>query len=202
MASLVFVVSLASWIGSAQTAVAPALDQSLRLELLELAHADQDDRQRLSEAIKSNDREYAARLAEKDAARTLRLKAIVAGAGWPTARLVGPDGVEAAWLLLQHSEDSTWQKTMLPIVEQAAAAGDLRRADVALLTDRVLVRSGQPQRYGSSFSVVDGRLVADPIQDEETVDSRRAAVGLPPMAEYARSLSEIYAMPVEWPRKK
>jgi hypothetical protein len=66
----------------------------------------------------------------------------------------------------------------------------------------VLVRSGQAQRYGSSFSVVDGRLVADPIQDEETVDSRRAEVGLPPMAEYARDLADVYMMPVEWPRPK
>jgi hypothetical protein len=202
MASLVFVVNLAASFGLAQTTVAPVVNHALRLELLELAREDQADRQGLSEAIKTNDREHARRLTEKDGARTLRLKAIVADAGWPAATLVGRDGVEAAWLLLQHSEDSTWQKTMLPVVDQAAAAGEIRRGDVALLTDRVLVRSGQPQRYGSSFSVVDGRLVADPIDDEDTVDSRRAAVGLPPMAEYARDLADMYTMPVEWPRKK
>ena len=202
MTSLLFVVNVAAWFGVAQTTLAPVVNQPLRLELVELAREDQVDRQGLSEAIKTNDREYARRLTEKDAARTLRLKAIVADAGWPAATLVGRDGVEAAWLLLQHSEDSTWQKTMLPVVEQAAAAGEIRRSDVALLTDRVLVRSGQPQRYGSSFSFVDARLVADPIQDEETVDSRRAEVGLPPMAEYARDLAEMYNMPVEWPRKK
>ena len=29
--------------------------------------------------------------------------------------------------------------------------------------------------------------------------ARRAAVGLPPMAEYARLLAELYEMPVTWP---
>jgi len=172
------------------------------VELLELARDDQADREGFSEAIKANDPEYAKRLTERDAARTLRLKAIVASQGWPTATLVGRDGVNAAWLLLQHSADSAWQKTMLPVLEQAAVAGEIGRGDVALLTDRVLVRSGQAQRYGSSFSVVDGRLVADPIDDESKVDARRAEVGLPPMAEYARLLADMYKMPVEWPRKK
>ena len=201
MAALVFAVNLAAWLASAQTTVVP-VNQALRQELLELAREDQADRQGFSDAIKANEPEYTKRLTAKDAARTQRLKVIVADAGWPSATLVGRDGAEAAWLLLQHSEDSTWQKTMLPVVERAAAAGEIRRGDVALLTDRVLVRSGQPQRYGSSFSVVDGRLVADPIDDEDTVDSRRAAVGLPPMAEYARDLADMYKMLVEWPRKK
>jgi hypothetical protein len=200
--SLVLVVNLAVSFGLVQTTVAPVVNHALRQELLDLAREDQADRQGFSDAIKTHDPEYAKRLTANDAARTMRLKAIVADVGWPAATLVGRDGAEAVWLLLQHSEDSTWQKTMLPVVERAAAAGEIRRGDVALLTDRVLVRSGQPQRYGSSFSVVDGRLVADPIDDEDTVDSRRAQVGLPPMAEYARDLADMYKMPVEWPRKK
>ena len=193
---------LVAWIGAAQPATPPAANPSMRLRLLELAREDQADREGFSEAIKTNDGDYVKHLSERDAARTLALKAIVAESGWPTRALIGRDGVEAAWLLLQHTEDAAWQKSMLPVVGRAAAAGEIRRSDVAMLTDRVLVRSGQPQRYGSSFSIVDGRLVADPIQDEETVDGRRAEVGLPPMAEYARMLAEDYKMPVEWPRKK
>ena len=200
--SILFVLTLWVWPVAGQTSAAPVANQPLRVELLELARDDQADREGFSDAIKANDPEYAKRLIEKDAARTLRLKAIIAGPGWPTATLVGRDGVDAAWLLLQHSADLAWQKTMLPVLEQAAAAGEIRRGDVALLTDRVLVRSGQPQRYGSSFSVVDGRLVADPIDDESNVDDRRAEVGLAPMAEYARLLADMYKMSVEWPRKK
>jgi hypothetical protein len=185
-----------------QTSTGTVANPLLRAELLELARDDQADRERFSDAVKANDKEYEERLTEKDAARTTRLKAIVGDHGWPTPALVGHDGVEAAWLMLQHSGDLAWQKAMLPVLERAASAGEIHRNDVALLTDRVLVRSGQPQRYGSSFSMVDGRLVADPIEDEQNVDARRAEIGLPPMADYAVLLADAYKLPVEWPRRK
>jgi len=196
------IVALRPATATPQTDAVASANQALRIELLELARDDQADRERFSDAIKANDQEYVQRLTGNDAARTARLKTIISDRGWPTAALVGHDGVDAAWLILQHSGDSAWQKAMLPILERAAAAGDIRRGDVALLTDRVLVRSGQPQRYGSSFSMVDGRLVADPIEDESRVDARRAEIGLPPMTEYVRLLADAYKIPVEWPRKK
>ena len=68
-----------------------------------------------------------------------------------------------------------------------------------MLTDRVLVHAGKPQRYGTSFSVKNGRLVADPIEQVERLDERRASVGLPAMAAYAKLLGELYALPVDWP---
>ena len=173
----------------------------LRAELLQLREDDQAARVGFALAVSRNDADYLRRLQESDSRREARLKAIVATEGWPSTDLVGRDGVEAAWLLLQHSTDIAWQANMLPVLERAAEAGDVRREDVALLTDRVLVRSGRAQRYGSSFSIIGGRLIADPIEDEGNVDARRAAVGLPPMAEYAKLLSELNSLPVEWPRK-
>jgi hypothetical protein len=172
----------------------------LREELLLLRKVDQAARVGFAEAMARNDAEYGRRLQESDSKRAARLKTIVADVGWPTIALVGQDGAEAAWLLLQHAPDTAWQASMLPMLERAANAGDVRRGDLALLTDRVLVRSGRPQRYGGSFSITGGRLVADPIEDEGNVDARRAAVGLPPMSDYARLLAEMYHLPVEWPR--
>ena len=175
--------------------------EDLRAELLQLQKDDQADRAGLAAAVSRNDTVYLRRLQESDSRREARLKAIVALEGWPSVAKVGRDGVEAAWMILQHATDTAWQANMLPILEGAAEAGEVRRSEVALLTDRVLVRSGRPQRYGSAFSIVDGRLVADPIDDEEHVDARRAAVGLPPMADYVKLLSELNGLPVEWPRK-
>lgn len=173
----------------------------LRAELLQLRQQDQAERVGFAVAVSRNDTVYLRRLQESDSRRETRLKAIVATEGWPSTALVSRDGVEAAWLLLQHATDTAWQASLLPVLERAAEAGDVRPSDVALLTDRVLVRSGRPQRYGSSFSIVSGRLVADPIEDEDNVDIRRASVGLPPMAEYAKLLADLNSLPVEWPRK-
>jgi uncharacterized protein DUF6624 len=171
---------------------AAVAEPALRAELVQLGRDDQAAREGLADAIKSNNAVFGKTLTDGDAARTKRLKEIVAAYGWPTGSLIGQDGVDAAWLILQHSPDSPWQEEMLPRLQAASETGDIPRADVALLTDRVLVHAGRPQRYGSSFSVVNGHLVAEAIEDEITVDSRRAAVGLPPMAEYALLLADLY----------
>lgn len=177
---------------------AEPLSDALRQELVQLVREDQADR----EGLDVNDVAAIKRMNEHDAARTARLKAIVAEHGWPTVALVGKDGVNAAWLLLQHTDDWAWQASLLPAVERAAAAGEVRKQDLATLSDRVLVRAGKRQRYGCSFHLADGKMVADPIEDLEHLDARRAAVGLPPMAEYVKVLAEGYEMPVEWPPKK
>ncbi len=186
----------------ASIAPAPVGDAALRTELLALGGQDQADRLGFSDAMKSNDRAYAQRLMTADSLRTTRLQAIVGRHGWPTVALVGHDGVNAAWLVLQHSPDASWQGEMLPVLERAARAGELPTGDVAQFEDRVLVQSGRPQRYGSSFTIVEGSLVPAPIENESQVDARRAAVGLPSMAEYAKLLAEMYKMPVEWPRRR
>jgi hypothetical protein len=71
-----------------------------------------------------------------------------------------------------------------------------------MFTDRVLVHRGKPQRYGSQFDFAGGRLVPAPIEDLPGLDARRAAIGLMPMAEYARMLGELYKIPVVWPPPK
>jgi hypothetical protein len=177
------------------------LDTTLRAELLRLGAEDQVGREDIGALVARNDTALLFRFMRADSARTLRLKEIVASHGWLTPALVGKDGVGAAWLILQHSPDYAWQEQMLPILERAAAAGEMSRTDVALLTDRVLVRRGKPQRYGNSFSFKAGRLVPDPIEDIGGLDARRAALGLPPMLEYVRQLGEMYKTPVEWPPK-
>jgi hypothetical protein len=176
-----------------------SIDTTLRAELLRLEVEDQEGRGDIAALVASKDTALLFRFMRADSARTRRLKEIVARHGWLTPALVGKDGVEAAWLILQHSPDYAWQEQMLPVLERAAVAGEIRRTDVALLTDRVLVHRGKPQRYGNSFSFKDGRLVADPIEDIGGLDVRRAAIGLPPMREYVRQLGEAYKVPVEWP---
>jgi hypothetical protein len=99
--------------------------------------------------------------------------------------LVGRDGAEAAFTLVQHADaDHAFQLEMLPLVIQAFAAGGLPAQDYALLQDRVLVGEGKPQIFGTQFRMVGQDLVPHPIEDEANVDRRRAEVGLPSLAEY------------------
>lgn len=176
-----------------------AADSLLARELRALGVADQAARVGFGAAAAAGDTAYLKRLMAGDSARTRRLREIVTAHGWPTPKRVGAQAAQAAWLVLQHGDDVAWQESMLPVLETQARAGAIPFSDVAMLTDRVLVRSGRPQRFGSSFAVTDGRLVAHPIADVARVDERRAAYGLPPMREYVQRLAQAYGLPVEWP---
>jgi len=183
--------------GLAQQREAPAVaSPELRKELLERVARDQAIR---NELIKSGvmhpDAEIEARMAEIDSANTARMKEIVNQYGWPGPELVGVDGTEAAFLLVQHAEHE-FQKQMLPLVEKAYRQKKLQGQDYALLLDRVLVAEGKPQVYGTQAKKLDQwknkEPVFDPIEDEANVDKRRAEVGLFSMAEYRRLLKQMY----------
>lgn len=177
-------------------------DSALRAELIQLGAEDQAVREGFGPALARNDTEYALRVLTGDSLRTKRLREIVAAHGWPTPQLVGKDGVNAAWLILQHTPDTAFRRRLLPQLDSAAARGDLPAHDMATMMDRILIESGKPQRYGTSFAIVAGRLVAHPLEDTLHVDERRAAVGLPPMAEYVVLLKDMYKLPVDWQPKR
>ena len=133
------------------------------------------------------------RMTDVDADNTSFLKRVVAERGWPGRSMVGSDGATAAFLIVQHSADTSFQASMLPLIEKAYAARDAEGQQVALLTDRVAVHRGQKQVYGTQASIVNGRFALDPIADSANVDARRAKVGMPPVAAYMRILDSLYS---------
>lgn len=101
-----------------------------------------------------------------DAANLLQIKRIVADhGGLPGARQVGADGVSAAWLLVRHADrDVGFQRQVLDGIMPLVESGEVSAHDVALLTDRVLVNAGRPQRYGSQLAAIDGQWQPRPME--------------------------------------
>lgn len=131
-----------------------------------------------------------------DSANTTWLKAHVARWGWPTVAQVGSDAVRAAFLIVQHAvHDTAFMRAMVPNVEQAVRRGDLDGGSLAMLTDRLQVKAGHPQTYGTQASLRDGHWALDPIADSVHVDARRIAIGLPPLAEYLRLMDSMLNRP-------
>ena len=189
----------------ASCAQAPSRDAQLRAlsdTLVQRGVEDQADRDHVARAVTNNDTVFLKRLMVTDSARSVWLREVIRKYGWPGRALVGDSAAKAAWLILQHTQLAGFQEEMLPVLDSAAQRGDMPRQEVALLTDRVRVRQGKGQIYGASFAIKDGKLVADSIDDIAHVDERRAAIGLPPMAEYARVLGEVYKVPVVWPPRR
>jgi hypothetical protein len=112
--------------------------------------------------------------------------------GFPTKAQVGDDGVEAAFLLVQHADgDPLFQATMLPQLEVSLKRGELKGESLAMLTDRVYKGQGRPQRYGTQTTVKRGRPIVDPIEDSAHVDDRRREMGMMPLDEYMRKLDSM-----------
>lgn len=168
--------------------LAAVADPALRERLLRLASDDQ--RVRLIGGCGEEDPDpdgTAARKAEIDRRNTEELKAIVEEHGWPTAAIVGADGAHAAWLLAQHADhDPDWQRHCLELMEPHTETGDADPIDFAYLTDRVRVNGGRPQLYGTQMELVDEKRSPRPIEDPESVDERREALGMRSLRGYTK----------------
>jgi hypothetical protein len=181
-------------------AAAPApRDSALRAELLRMGEVDQRVREGFGAAMAANDTLYLKRMLATDSANTRRLREIVRVHGWPTRALVGHDGSAAAFLIVQHSPERDFRREVLPLLWEQVRAGEPWARELAMLTDKTRLDEGRPQLYGSSFSLRDGKLVADSIEDPAGLERRRREVGLPTMEEYAKVLEQVYGFPVVRP---
>lgn len=125
-----------------------------------------------------------------DVANTDRLREIVDEHGWPGRSLVGEEGAEQAWLLVQHATSQLdFQRRVLDLLTAAVAAEEAPPRQLAYLTDRVRMLEGREQVYGTQFIVdEDGHPAPYPIEDPDRVDERRAAVGLDSVQEYLQNV--------------
>lgn len=166
---------------------------AIRNRLLRLDHVDGHLRQRWADGD-FTDADQEQRLRELTRAGATWLKQVIATHGWPGTTLVGVEAAAAASRLVQHLVDElAFQRDCLERLHAAAATGEVPWREVAYLTDTIRLNEGRPQVYATKFRKQDGRLVPEPVEDAEHVDDRRAAMGLQPLAEYARRLHEISA---------
>lgn len=168
---------------------------SVREELVRLGAEDQEIRQDLSPE-RMQDTVFLKAMLRGDSVRTVRLRALIEEYGWPDSARVGKEAAGAAFLILQHSPVDEFQEEMLPVLEELAGRGEVPSSDAAMLVDRVLMRQDLPQRYGTQFKMIEGRLVLHPVEDEGQLEERRREMGLPTMEEYMALLEEHMNTPV------
>ncbi|OON65590.1 DUF6624 domain-containing protein [Hymenobacter sp. CRA2] len=175
------------------------LNQPLKKELQEIYATDQGVRGKIDSVQRNfgqKSPQWDALMSEMraiDERNTKRVTEIIDQYGWPGKALVGRMGSLTAFLVIQHA-DLAVQEKYFDVLKQAAARGDIAPGNFALLQDRVLLRRGKSQIYGSQVvgNPSTGKPEFAPIEDEAHVDERRAAVGLGPLAEYAKNFGFEY----------
>lgn len=147
---------------------------------------------------------YPVRLRHLHEASARELELVIDDDGWPTPATSGDDGAEAAWLIAMHSVSRpSFMRRCLGLLKAAANRDDTPKRHAAMLEDRIRALEGRPQRYGTQLDWQAGKLAPLPIEEPTSVDERRAAVGLAPLAETiatarAAAQSDGAPPPEEW----
>lgn len=174
--------------------------ESLREELLDMKRRDLEVRAELLRSGELFDG-YHPRMETLHRAHAERLGAILDEHGWPGRSLVGDDGAEAVWLVIQHAIGApALQRRARDLLAEAVGRGEAEPWTWACLDDRIRTFEGLSQRYGTQFDWDDeGALSPLPIEDPEGVDGRRAEFGLGTLDERVREMRESAAREGERP---
>lgn len=122
---------------------------------------------------------------QKDSMNLIVVERILNERGWLGPDVIGAKGNSTLFLVIQHA-DLVMQEKYLPMLRDAVSKRNARGADLALLEDRVLMRQGKRQIYGSQIAIdqASGEKYLSPVEDPDHLDERRSAVGLEPIADY------------------
>ena len=122
---------------------------------------------------------------KKDSVNLIKVRKILDERGWLGADVIGGQGNHTLFLVIQHADIETQEK-YLPMMREAVADGRAGANSLALLEDRVALRKGGKQIYGSQIGrdPITGEDYVLPLTDPDNVDKRRAEVGLGPIQDY------------------
>lgn len=176
----------------------------LRHRILTIAQQDQAATERIRHRGDLEDT-YHEELEKIHVANANQIEAIIDEYGLPGRLLVGDDGAEAVWLIIQHAISlPQFQKRCLSLLQDAASRGEFPLAYPAYLEDRIRFHEGKPQRYGTLYDWDEsGELSPYDVEDEQEVDMLRTSVGLSSLAENtARMRSGAGKPPKDYSNKK
>lgn len=151
---------------------------------------------REDQKIRKSHRKGGEIIARVDEKNTAELKKIVRQYGWPTISLVGKKTSFNAWLLAQHADkDRKFQKYVLKLLEKIdEQSQDINPANIAYLTDRLLVAKKRKQKFGTQFDFnKGGRLGLHPVQNMKMLDKLRKEYNLPPLENYLKMAEKFNA---------
>jgi hypothetical protein len=162
------------------------IDKPLQAELRAMLEEDQKYRSQIDHVEKAYGgnspqmRDLWKTIDQKDVENQAKVKAILDHRRWLGPDVVGNDGNSALFLVIQHADLKTQEK-YLPMLREAVKEKKARGSQLAL-------REGRHQTYGSQLrsNPKTGKYYVRPLDDPDNVDSRRAAVGLQPLAQYVK----------------
>lgn len=123
-------------------------------------------------------------ISEQDSINEIEVTKIIDKKGWVGKSLVGGKANTTLWLVIQHAPLETQEK-YIPFLQKSVKKGESKGSHLALLVDRIEMRNGKPQIYGSQIKTNEnGENYVYEIKEPEYVNQRRHEVGLGSIEEY------------------
>lgn len=125
-----------------------------------------------------------------DQENLIKVNAIIKNYGWLSPQKVGIEGAQGLFLVIQHADLKT-QEYYLPIIREAEKKAEILSSNLAILEDRICMRNGKKQIYGSQGFTDNetGKKYIYPIGDIDGLEKRRKAMGMSPMLDYVKGWS-------------
>ena len=121
------------------------------------------------------------------------IESILTKYGFPGYDLVGKEGSENYFLLVQHSDfNVSFQKRALKLMRKQVDKKNASGSTYAYLVDRTELNSGKKQLYGTQVQMGREGTNLRPCIDTINLDKRRKAVGLKPIKEYLQQCDEVF----------
>jgi hypothetical protein len=159
-------------------------DTGLRDDILRLLKADQAVREKSGFNLK--------KMLQADRATATPLREVFNRHGVPTYDMVGVEAANGFLVMVQH-QSPEFRQAVLPKLKANVDAGQGDAGTYAMVYDRTQRDQGKRQLYGEQLECSPGKpLRAAPIENETTVDMRRAEFGLMRIEVYAR-LAQLHS---------
>lgn len=176
-------------------------DKPLQKELLSIYEDDQNIRKEFMIVYKNpnSDKKKIDSIGKimnyRDSLNLIKTSLILDKKGWVGKNVVGSQANQTLFLVIQHSDLKTQQK-YLPMMREAVKKGNANPGSLALLEDRVALREGKKQIYGSQIAKnpTTKKEYISPLEDPDNVDKRRAEAGLGTLADYVKNWGIVWSV--------
>ena len=132
-----------------------------------------------------------------DQQNQLFISSLLDKCGWPKGLSILENNT--IFLVIDHA-DTAFMTRYFPLLKTQADLGIVAKNDLATLQDRMMLKRGQKQLFGTQTFKIGNIVTIWPIEDSEGLDTRRRGMGLLPMDDYISLLKKTYQSEVIWDR--
>src|ERR1044072_3649459 len=157
-----------------------AFDKKLKEQLVKMALRQSELLQQVvqKDQTKKSDKEKLNKTYEDNSAKLCQ---VLKTNGWPTTPLVEEGGVRATFEILKNAGTFELQRDLLPVIVAAIKKDPVQKREFAGLIDRLSMKAGRKQIFGTQAVSIRGFLGLYPVENEAKLDSLRALYDLEPM---------------------